>query len=158
MVGEIGRNKGRGGGLLTEESVTQSGTRCTMTVERVSAALWPPCCSHGTRVRVPRGGGRGEAFDIISPRIGMIGCGKWAGLSIHGPVFSPASVTGHWRGGRLESVEGNFRGGGVKRFFRNLVGSSREIGEIISIDVWVGLGSCGGVIVVCAKFEEFVWK
>lgn len=48
--------------------------------------------------------------------------------------------------------------GGVKRFFRNLVGSSREIGEIISIDVWVGLGSCGGVIVVCAKFEEFVWK
>lgn len=45
-----------------------------MTVERV-LALWPPCCSHGTRVRSP---GEGEAFDVISPRIGMIGCGKWA--------------------------------------------------------------------------------
>lgn len=22
--------------------------------------------------------GEGEAFDVISPRIGMIGCGKWA--------------------------------------------------------------------------------
>ena len=26
------------------------------------------------------GGRKGEAFDIISPRIGMIGCGKWLGV------------------------------------------------------------------------------
>lgn len=76
------------------------------------------------------------------------------------PRSSFLSGESHWslEGGKIGERRRKFSREGVKRFFRNLVGSSREIGEIISIDVWVGLGSCGGVIVVCAKFEEFVWK
>lgn len=64
------------------------------------------------------GEGRG-AFDIISPRIGMIGCGKRGdGVSIH-PGFSSRerlSGGGGEGGGNLEGLdfwEGrNFLGGG----------------------------------------------